>query len=165
MKRKTINQMAITLFVFTVFVSVLWFQASLAYGQEWTAVQKEILKAMETEWEFFKQGNLEKVMAMRHNNFINWPNDRPNPLWREAMEQSYKNWLDYDKPVAYKLRPLEIQIIGNVANVFYEYKWNGKMYSGHSRSMDTWIKQNNKWLKISSFGGSCDKLPSCILSD
>jgi hypothetical protein len=165
MKRKAINQTVITLFVFTVLVSALCFQGSLAYGQEWTATQKEILKAMETEWEFFKQGNLEEVMAMRHDKLIYWPNDRPNPLWREAARLLYKGWLDYDKPVAYELRPLEIQIIGNVANVFYEYKWNGKMYSGRGRTMDTWIKQDNKWLKISSFGASCDKLPSCVLSN
>ncbi len=83
------------------------------------------------------------------------------PLGKKIMKHHYKDWFDYDKPVAYELEPLVIQIFGNVANVFYSYKWNGKVLSDRARGLDTWIKKDNKWLKISYFTASCDELPLC----
>jgi hypothetical protein len=73
----------------------------------------------------------------------------------------YKDWFDNDKPVNFESEPLAIKIIGNVAIVFYTSKFSGKIFSGRTRTMDTWIKQNNKWQKIGSFDASCDKLPPC----
>ena len=161
MKRKAINQTTITLFVFTVLVSVLCFHGSFAHGQEWTAAQKEVWKAVETDWELLKRGDLDGLMAMRHANAIIWWPSKMWPFGGKSMKREYKGWLDYDPPVAYELEPLDIQIIGNVSIVFYESKWNGNLLSGYGRFMETWIKQDNKWLKIGSFSASCEKLPPC----
>ena len=127
------------------FCGLIVFWSFQVFGQQWTEEQKEIWEVVVADWELFKQGDLVGLMADRHNNAT---------IWSSTI-------LSYDKPVAYELEPLAIGIIGNVANVFYEYKWNGNVLSERGRTMDTWIKQDNKWLLIASFSASCDKLPLC----
>ena len=83
------------------------------------------------------------------------------PLDKELLKLNYKGWFDYDKPTSFKLEPLAIRIIGNVASVFYTYKFSGKILSGSGRTMKTWIKQDNRWILINSHSSSCDKLPPC----
>ena len=147
--------------IYLLFCALIVFWSLQVFGQEWTAEQKEIWKAVETQWELYKQGDLEGVMALQHDNVFIWWNNKVMPLGKKIMKHHYKDWFDYDKPVAYELEPLVIQIFGNVANVFYSYKWNGKALSDRARGLDTWIKKDNKWLKISYFTASCDELPLC----
>lgn len=138
---------------------VLW--GISAFGQEWTTEQKEVLKAMEADIEFFKKGDYEGLSALRHEDAIIWWSDQAKPFDKKSVMSEYKNWFDYDKPTKYEFKPLAVQIFSNVANVFYTYKFSGALSSESGRSMETFIKQDGKWLKISSFEASCTKLPPC----
>ena len=66
MKSKAINQKAITLFVFIVLVSILIFQGPFAYGQEWSAAQKEIWSMQKKAWELWKKGEMNQYKDLFH---------------------------------------------------------------------------------------------------
>jgi hypothetical protein len=144
-----------------VLFSMIVFWNFQVFGQEWTAEQKEVWTSVQANWETFKQGDVEAALAMKHNDMVSWSLSHPEPLRKEHLKQSYINWFNYNKPVSYKLRPLTITIVNNVANVFYLFKWNGNKFSDIGRSFETWVKQDNKWLAIGSLSSSCDNLPRC----
>ena len=130
-------------------------------GEELTETQKEVWKVVETEWEYFKQGDVEAVLTGGHDDSLTWWSSRAIPLGKSAIRLSYQDWFDLDKPVSYELKPLNIHIFGNVANVFYKSKWKGKKIGGDDRSMETWVKQDNKWKFLGLMGCSCEQPPVC----
>ena len=132
-----------------------------AFGQKWTGEQKEVWKAVEANWETFKKGDVEAALAMKHENAVVWFGDEPMPITKELLSSFYKNWFDYEKPTNTKLKPLNIVIFGNVANVFLLWKIDGEKIKGKSRVVETWVKEGNKWLLIGSLVANCDKLPPC----
>ena len=73
----------------------------------------------------------------------------------------YNRWIKYDKPDMWEVEPLAIKIVGKVASVFFTYKFSGNITSDSGKELETWIKQDNKWILINSLGASCDKLPPC----
>ena len=139
---------------------VFWgFQVS---GEEWTEAQKEVWEIVETAWEYFRQGDVEAVSALdKTEGSLQWWPSRAIPLGENAIKLSYEDWLAFDKPVSYELKPLNIHIFGDVANVFYLYKWEGKVLPKSGRNMATYVKQDNKWKLMGVMGCSCEKLPVC----
>jgi hypothetical protein len=75
--------------------------------------------------------------------------------------KSREKWFIYDKVESYELQPINIHIVGDVAIVAYQWKYEGSMFSRSSRQMDTYIKKNNKWNFIAGMGCSCKELPIC----
>ena len=145
-----------------IFFPMILFVSLQAFGQEWTAEQKEVLKAMEIDIELFKKGDHKGLSELRHDDAVIWWSDQSKPFDKQTVVSEYRKWFDYDKPTKYEYKPLAVQILGNVANVLYTYKVSGALTSESGRSMDTFIKKDNKWLKISSFEASCTKLPPCF---
>ena len=131
------------------------------FGQDWTAEQKEVWDVVVADYEKFKKGDVEGLLASRHDDVGIWWHNKPTPFDKGWAGSNYKGWFAYDIPTKWELEPLEIKIIGNVASVFFTYKFSGNVLSGNSRSLETWIKQDGKWLMINAFGASCDALPPC----
>ena len=77
------------------------------------------------------------------------------------MMSFFKVWINYDKPVSYELQPHSIQVLGNIAVVFYSAKWKGNTVTDYGRYMHTWVKQDNKWKFISGMDASCNKPLEC----
>ena len=48
------------------------------------------------------------------------------PITKEFLSFTYKGWFDYEKPTNAEIKPLNINIFGNVANVYYIYKYDGE---------------------------------------
>ena len=140
-------------------------------GEEWTAEQKEVWDAVKADAELIKQRDVEGVAVLTHNDAIMWFPKEGVPFEDKNMYMGYiKWWLSWDRPTKWEVKPLAIQVVGNVANVFYILNYSrdnavgGKYYvpfSSKERTMETWVKQDNKWLKIGRFSASCDKLPPC----
>ena len=159
---KTMGVYGLARALFTIIIcSMIVLCGVSAFGQEWTAEQKEVLKTLEADINLLKKGDHEGLSALRHEDAIIWWSDQDRPFDKNTVMTEYKNWFDYDKPTKYEFKPLVVQIFGNVANVFYTYKFSGASTSDSGRSMETFIKQDGKWLKISSFEASCTKLPPC----
>ncbi len=136
---------------------VFWgFQVS---GEEWTEAQKELWKSVKTDWEYYTQSNVGAIMAGYHDGAVYWQLDYlrgfDNKITsgKDLIEAHYKYWLfGLFKPISYELEPLAIHILGDVANVFYRYKYKkdgitpprNQTYQGSM--MLSYIKQHNKWL-------------------
>jgi len=154
---KTPKKFFISLFL----CGVIVFWGFQSMGEEWTAEQKEVWTSIQTNWETIKKGDVEAALALKHDDMVAWDGSNPEPLRKELMMQSYINRFNYDRLVSYKLRPLTIHIFNNVANVFYLYKYEGEKFSNRGRVLETWVKQDDKWLAIGSLDSSCDYLPRC----
>ena len=150
----------ISLFLFGVII----FWSLKVSGEELTVQQKEVWKSVEAYWEYCKQGDVNALMAGFHDDYVEWWADKILPLSKEQMETHFRKWLSGSfKPIAYELEPLSINIYGDVANVFFLYKWYKGVVrtSRHGRGMQTYLKQDNKWMLIGSMEASCIKLPAC----
>jgi len=101
------------------------------------------------------------MLAFRHDDSIIWWDSKVLPFDRKQALLEYKMWFDYDIPVNWVLEPLTIKVFGNLAIVAFRYEYSGNILSGRGRIMATWIKQDNKWLLLSSLGASCDKPSAC----
>jgi len=134
-----------------------------SFGEEWTAEQKEVWASVEQNWESFKNGDLKAFINGYHEKSIVLYGDNPSTLNKSQIE-SENNWtIDNYVPTYIKLKPIAVNIVNNIANVFYVFKWESKNkeYSISGRRMATMIKENNKWITIGSFSSSCNKPSPC----
>ena len=158
-KRKSfVSRVSISL----VLCGIILFCGFQVLGQELNKEQKEIWKVVEARWEYYKQGDLESVMSCIHKEAVFWFRNGLSPSGKNAIETLIGAWISYYPPLSYELKPLSINIFGNVANVYYLYKWKGNMRSDIGRIGATFIKQDNKWLLIGAISASCDKPITCI---
>lgn len=160
MKTKDVNLLTWIL-VSIIIIGFFLLLNSKAFGQEWTAEQKEVWEVVKADIELSKHGDIEGILASRHNDILSLWSSKPIPFDKELLRFNLENWFNYDKPVNWELNPLAIKVIANVAIVFYSYKFSGNTIFRHSRTMETWIKQDNQWLMIGSLDASCDELPPC----
>ncbi len=147
--------------IFLLLCIIIVFWGSQSIGEEWTAEQKEVWTSVQANWETIKKGDVEAMLALKHDDIAAWYDGYPEPLRKELMVQSYINWINHNKIVSYKLRPLTINIFNNMANVFYLFKYEGEKFSNRGRAFETWVKQDNKWLEIGGLESSCDYLSRC----
>jgi hypothetical protein len=142
-------------------IMVLW--SVQAFGEEWTAAQKEVWNVIEDNWIKVVEGDLKAIEAGIHDDALSWKYNKETPLKKDGTMFGYERWVKFARPVTYELKPYAIQILGDIANVFYSYKWKSKgRHSGHSRVLMTLKKENGKWLRISLISASCEKLPYCL---
>jgi hypothetical protein len=132
-------------------------------GQDWTPEQKEVWVSVQGFWGTIKNGDIEATLAGQHEKMLDWWSTNPDPLKEELLQLGYKNLVNQFKPTFVKLEPLAINIVKNVANVFYLFKWESanKEVTARGQSLITFVKQDNKWLMIGSLSSSCDTLPPC----
>ena len=140
-------------------ILVVW--SSQVLGQEWTDEQKEVWKMIEAYFEKLIRGDVEAIMTANHEGNLEWWTNQKQPYGKNSLRSLYKSWFDYDKPIRYELEPLNINIVGDVAVVFYMHKWNGNIWSAWNRQISTLIKQNNKWKHIGGMACPCDTRPNC----
>jgi ketosteroid isomerase-like protein len=149
--------------IITIFVCAFIVASSFkAIGEEWTPEQKEVIETVKAIWEASKNGDVEAIMAMKHDDVVEWWSDHSFPIKKEDSRFNYKGWIQYEKPKSYNLEFYQINIFNNVANVFFSYKYEGKggtPFKG--RSIITLIKKDNKWLDIGGLSSSCDYRPPC----
>jgi len=74
------------------------------------------------------------------------------------MEEGFKNWFSWKQPVSFELNPLAINIVGNIATVFFYFKWEGKSPSEpyRGRNFQVYIKQDGKWKLLGSMSCPCE---------
>jgi hypothetical protein len=138
---------------------VLW--SFSAFGEEWTAEQKEFWEIVKADYNKFTEGDIEGLAVSRHKDTLIWWGSKPIPFNKNSAISGYRGWINYDNPIKWELDPLAITIVGDVATVAVQYKYSGKNSSGSGRDLETWMKKDGKWLLINSFSASCDKLPPC----
>jgi len=84
MKTKEMNLITwILVSIILLGIFLLW--NSKAFGQEWTAEQKEVWDVVQANWETFKKGDVEAALAMKHKDVVVWFGARPMPLAKEFL--------------------------------------------------------------------------------
>jgi ketosteroid isomerase-like protein len=148
--------------IYLILSSMIVFWGSQASGEEWTEAQKEVWKSLEDDWKLIKQGDLEARMANLPDYCSSWWSDRAFPLNKKRLREGYATWFAYGGVESYELKPFDIQIVGNVAIVYYLWQWKGSSGSGSGRQTSTWIKQEGKWRFMGGMSANCEKLPVCF---
>jgi ketosteroid isomerase-like protein len=132
------------------------------FAQEWSAAQKEVWKNVETYWGLYAQGNLEGFLGYVHTDYLGWSNNAALP----GDKSSNRKWVDHDmkttKTLVYDVKPVGINIQGNVAIVHYYYNQivkdlDGKEKASSGRWTDILMKQGDKWVMIGDHGGQTSR--------
>ena len=152
---KTQIRKALRMVFFLLFLcGLIAFSSSQINAKEWTETQKEVWKEVEALWESIKQADEKAIMAIHHDDCVIWWATRRLPTDKYNIRLAFRLWITSPNvPVSYELEPQSIHIFGDVANVYYMYVWYEKGSKRNSgRSMQTYIKQDNKWLLIGHMG-------------
>ena len=136
-------------------ISLLFFVGVQAFGQEWSAEQKEVLQMEIKYWDLLKEKNLKSYMELWHKDFVGWPHWSPKPTGRDGIEKGTRTWYQY--VTSYDLIPEAINIFDKFAVIYYRFSWtatDGGNISG--RIGHFWIKQDGKWLLIGGYSGGAN---------
>jgi hypothetical protein len=63
-----------------------------AFGEEWTAEQKEVWKTVEAQWELILKGDFEALVENYHKDVLIWWPQNSNPSRKESMEGQFKDF-------------------------------------------------------------------------
>ena len=146
---------ALILIVATLFMMVT---VSNVLGEELTPAQKEVWKVVEASWASLKKGEMDTNVIEDH---LEWWSGRARPHGGEILKANYEGWFNYDKPITYELKPINIQIFGDVAITYYKFYWKGNILEQLGRNVSTYIKQDNKWKYLGGMGCSCTEGSRC----
>lgn len=130
--------------VILLLVIVVTFLEIHAFGQEWTAVQKEIWELEKSRWEALTKGDLDGFVKYHHEDGAFWPYWSGEPLNRAK----FKEFLSQFEFYSAELKPYSIKVFGNVAIVQYTSKYSMSAGTIYSRFTEVRMKQNGVWQVI-----------------
>ncbi len=133
-------------------ISLLLFGGVQAFGQEWSAEQKEVWKMEVAYWDLLKEGNLKGYMELWHKDVIAWPHWAPKPIGTQGLEKGTIPWYQFVR--SYDLKPQAINIFDKFAVIYYRFSWtapDNRSFSG--RIGHFWMKQDGKWQIIGGYSG------------
>ena len=143
------------LFVALFGISLLFFGGVQAFGQEWSAEQKEVLQMEIKYWDLLKEKNLKGYMELWHKDFIGWPHWSPKPAGRDGIEKGTLPWYQY--VTSYEIKPEAINIFDKFGVIYYRSSWTDPGGGKHTgRIGHFWIKQDGKWLIIGGYSGGAN---------
>ncbi|BBO78885.1 hypothetical protein DSCW_63020 [Desulfosarcina widdelii] len=159
LQKSSILKIVISLLIGIIF----YFTDIQAFGDEWTPEQKEVWASIEGFWDSVKNGDIDGALSRHHDQMIVWLCENPDPSRKDQTRSEYYTLINRSVPTTIKLKPLAINIVGDVANAFYLSKWISlnEELSSSCRVLVTMIKQDNRWVWIGSHDSSCDRLPPC----
>jgi ketosteroid isomerase-like protein len=147
--------------MFVVLGSIM-LSSSFLQAQEWSAAQKEVWKNVEAYWALDAAGNLDGFMSYFHENYMGWDINEPLPGDKATVKKFIEHEYKTQKTILYNIKPVAINVIGNVAIVDYYYTRiakdaEGKEKSRSGRWADIVMKQGDKWVLIGDHGGRTSK--------
>jgi ketosteroid isomerase-like protein len=139
-----------------IFLSVA---TSSAIAQEWSPTQKAVWQNVQDYWKPFAAGDAAGMLSYFHTDYLGWDVNEPLPGTKSDTEKGLNHFLKSNSIVMYTIKPVGINVKGNVAIVHYYYQMTiknaeGKENGTSGRWTDVLIKQGDKWLLIGDSGGS-----------
>ncbi|MGE5236922.1 MAG: YybH family protein [Acidobacteriota bacterium] len=139
-------------------VCVLAVLAGPAHAQEWSAVQKEVWQNVENYWALDAKGDVEGFMAYFAPDYVGWSNDTVMPGDKATVKKFITQEYQLSKTLIYDIKPVAIQVHGNIAFVDYYYQQmmktsEGKVENVKGRWTDILMKQGDRWVLIGDHGG------------
>ena len=139
-----------------VFVFLFIFLSSSAPAQQWNAEQLEV-------WEFEKScwgaKDVEKAMACFHDDYTGWAAGNPAPFNKADRRAFQTRELETSETTFLFLKPLSIQMHGNVAIVLYiatrtvRNKATDEETTSTTRWTDVCLKVSDRWTWVADHGG------------
>jgi ketosteroid isomerase-like protein len=141
---------------------LLLLPSACLFSQEWSAAQKEVWKNVEAYWALDAVGNLEGFMAYFHNDYMGWDINEPLPMDKASVRKFIEHDYKTEKTLVYNIKPVAINVIGNVAIADYYYTTiakdaEGKEKTRSGRWCDILMKQGDKWVIVGDHGGRTSK--------
>ena len=148
------------LIVPAVIVFTLAASAPLA-AQQWSDAQKEVWKAIETDWALAADQNLEGHLNNLHPDFLGWEYDQSLPRNKASRSKWAAHSYKTTTPIIHDIKPVGIKIHGNVAFAHYYYATvykdaDDKQKTERGRYTDILIKEGDRWLFIGWHGGETE---------
>jgi ketosteroid isomerase-like protein len=124
-----------------------------AFTEEWSPAQKEVWKLEEAYWDARTKEDKEGALAFFHQNCSLWPTQQLSPIGKASIKLSTIRSL--------KLKPMAINLFGNVAIVHYHFSASAAGEDWLSRVTRVWMKENGKWLIIGGAVADCKYSAAC----
>jgi ketosteroid isomerase-like protein len=134
------------------------FTSTQLFGQEWSEEQKEVWKQVETIFDLYVKKDLEGIMDCIHDEFIGWANEDALPVNKASVSKLFEYQFKKYEVLFYEIKPVAINIIGNVAIVQFYY-WgvdkyiDGKEINTSGRRTYIFMKEGDEWIEIGHHGG------------
>jgi len=141
-------------------LSLALFWGSQAFGQEWSATQKEILRMEKAWWESLKKGDVDRCNTLVHKDGVFWFYTTKEPV----NKTEFTMYMDHERIDSFEIKLPVVKVISNVAIVQYCYSYTTRVipdvaYPG--RLIHIWMKKDGKWQMINAMNASCSHLPNC----
>jgi hypothetical protein len=164
MKVKTILALQQVSAIVLVIILAVIFQ-SKAFGQEFSAAQKDVLETVQSYWNTWKEKSAGKLRPFYHEKYVHWGANYTWPFSSTTMDPP-PGYLDGvgDLIDSYELTIHDVKVWDNVAVAMYESKVNYLDNTYVLRCTDIWINEAHKWKIIGSIRDSCSTLPNCQIS-
>jgi ketosteroid isomerase-like protein len=129
-----------------------------ALSQQWSPDQTEVWKNVEAYTARNEAGDLEGFLAYVHEDYVGWDIGEPmtsnKARLRKFLNYSFKKY----KTEFLDLQPVAINVLDDVAIVYYHFTVvgkdaDGKQFDETGRWADVLKKQGDKWVLIGDHGG------------
>jgi len=137
--------------------AVLLFVASASSGvaAEWSAEQRAALGVLESACEALKQGKMEKLIPLYHDQFVGWDLAQPAPSTRAVFLEEEAAFLRSVRSVDSQVTPITIEIAGETAALQVRYRnevvmGDGQRLVSTGRWSTTLVKKRGGWVFLSS---------------
>jgi ketosteroid isomerase-like protein len=132
--------------------------AAPSQAQTWSDAQKEVWKNVENYWALDAKGDVEGFMSYFDADYIGWSYDSAIPGDKATVKKFITQEYQQSKTLVYDIKPVAIQIHGNIAFVDYYYTQlvknaDGKNDENKGRWTDILKKQGDRWVLIGDHGG------------
>jgi len=129
-----------------------------AEGQEWSAEQLEVWQTVEASWVAETEVGISWYDEFVHPDFKGWSMTRPYPMDLDTARRWSRYGRETSKTLIFSLHPMAIVIQGNTAVAFYyvsagDEDEKGERETTHSREVDTFVRENGKWMILSWMTG------------
>jgi ketosteroid isomerase-like protein len=134
------------------------FVVAPATAQEWSPAQKEVWKNVESYWELGAAEKMDEWLGYFHDDYLGWGYSDALPSGKEAVKKWQSHFFETTESLVYGIKPVAIQIFGEVAIVYYYYASHyvdetGKHKTSQGRWIDVLLKQGDRWVLIGDHGG------------
>jgi ketosteroid isomerase-like protein len=137
---------------------VLYCCTSVATAQEWSTVQKEAWKTVETYWSLDGAGDVQGMLSYFHAEYVGWNFNDAVTGSKEKATKYLTYYSQRGKMVFDDLTPVSVKVYGDVAICHYYYfqvieDKDGKRTDSRGRWTDVLRKTGDRWMLIGDAGG------------
>ena len=139
-----------------ILIALFTFSSITTFAQTWNQEQTEVLNVMVEVYDAVKSNDHEKYKSLLHEKFTMWFDNETFPSDRASHDMWEAYWMANTENKIVETLPLRINIVNNVAVVHHLAKSlrtiEDKTALRQSKWTDVLIKENDKWVLITSHG-------------